>query len=100
MSFAKFTDLACKSLSGFFARCKGRELFAAGAAADGDKCLDMRVFTLEFSDRCKAAFFAIDHFLIVGPVVKGLEGQSQRMVFPGTLLKSLTRNVPSSLTLP
>ena len=99
MGFAKFIDLTCKSLSGFLARCKSRELFAAGAAADGNKCLDMRMFTLEFGDRCEAAFFAIDHLLIVGPIVKGLEGQSQRMVFLGTIWMPLTRNVPSSLTL-
>lgn len=76
MGVTKFLDLTSKSLPRYSACCKCRKFLAARATTDRDECLYMRVLAFQFAKCREAALFAIDCFIVVGPIIDGLQMKS------------------------
>jgi hypothetical protein len=83
MGVTKLLDLASKSLSRWFAGCKCRKFLTARTATDRDECLYMRVLAFQLAKCRETAFFAINYFIVVGPIIDGLQMKSVNSITTG-----------------
>jgi hypothetical protein len=80
MGVTKLLDLASKSLSRCFACCKCRKFLTARATTNRDECLYMRVLAFQLAKCCETALFAINYFIVVAPIIDGLQMKSMNSI--------------------